>query len=321
MFSKYLDPKNDVAFKKIFGSEKHKDILIHFINDILGFKGNRAIKEVTFLSTVQDPEIASKKQSIVDVLCKDSNDTQYIIEMQVAETSGFEKRAQYYAAKAYSGQLNRGQGEDGLYKNLKEIIFIAIADFILFPDKSEYKSDHVILDKKTQDHDLKDFYFTFIELPKFRKKSIDELENMEEKWCYFFKYAQSTKPEDFKKLVAGDLVLGKAYEVLEQYNWTEQELLAYERETKRVWDNRAAEDAILEKAEAIRKKGREEGEAKGLEKGKAEGLAEGLAKVAKNMLKQGLQVDVISKVTGLSEAEIKALTKGITSPFSTAQFP
>ena len=323
MLSKYLDPKNDVAFKKIFGSEKNQDILIHFINDILGFKGTKAIKEVIFLSPVQDPKIAIQKQSIVDVLCKDSNGVQYIIEMQVAETGGFEKRAQYYAAKAYSGQLNKGQGEDGLYKNLKEIIFIAIANFTLFPEKSGYKSDHIILDKDNHDHDLKDFYFTFIELPKFTKKTVDELENMEEKWCYFFKYASATKPEDFKKMIEGNLVIQKAYEVLEQYNWSEQELMAYEQETKRVWDNRAVEDFKIEKArlqlveaekkgmERGREEGREEGIVEGMKKGKEEGMEEGernkAIKMAKLMLSKNRPISEIIEFTGLSESEIKNL--------------
>ena len=71
MLGKFLDPKNDVAFRKIFGTEKNKDILIHFLNDILIFQGNRPIKQVTFLKTIQDPEIASKKTSIVDILCED----------------------------------------------------------------------------------------------------------------------------------------------------------------------------------------------------------------------------------------------------------
>ena len=99
--SKFLDPKNDIAFRKVFGSEKHKDIVIHFINDILELKGNDQIENVEFLSPIQNPEIASKKQSIVDVLCKAKNGIQIIVEMQVAPTKGFEKRAQYYAAKAY----------------------------------------------------------------------------------------------------------------------------------------------------------------------------------------------------------------------------
>ncbi|CAN2102248.1 PD-(D/E)XK nuclease family transposase [Wolbachia endosymbiont of Kradibia gibbosae] len=79
--SKFLDPKNDVAFRRIFGTEKNKDILIHFLNDILGFTGKDEIKEIEFLSTIQDAEIASKKQSIVDVLCRDENGVQVIVEM------------------------------------------------------------------------------------------------------------------------------------------------------------------------------------------------------------------------------------------------
>jgi len=106
---RFLDPKNDVAFKKIFGSEKNKDILIHFLNDILEFTNDNQITEVEFLTPVQDPEIAAKKQSIVDVLCKDKLGVQYIIEMQVDPSAGFEKRAQYYAAKAYCRQTNRGK--------------------------------------------------------------------------------------------------------------------------------------------------------------------------------------------------------------------
>ena len=101
---------------------------------------------------------------------------------QVAPTKGFEKRAQYYAAKAYSRQLSSGQEEDGKYQNLKEVIFIAIADCIIFKDKTEYKSDHVILDKNSHEHDLQDFSFTFIELPKFKKTNISELNTILEKW-------------------------------------------------------------------------------------------------------------------------------------------
>ncbi len=79
--SKFLDPKNDISFKRIFGTEKNKDILIHFLNDILGFTGKSTIQDIEFLSTIQDPDIASKKQSIVDVLCRDENGLQVIVEM------------------------------------------------------------------------------------------------------------------------------------------------------------------------------------------------------------------------------------------------
>ncbi len=99
---------------------------------------------------------------------------------QFARDKGFEKRAQYYAAKAYSSQAHKGD------QDLKGVIFIAIADFILFPNKLAYKSDHVTFDKITYEHDLKDFSCTFIELPKFNKTKEDQLSNIVEKWIYFF---------------------------------------------------------------------------------------------------------------------------------------
>ena len=105
LISKFLNPKNDYAFKRIFGTQKNKDILIHFLNDMLGFSGQESIKEVTFIKNDQDPVIYAAKQSAVDVLCTDELGKHYIVEMQVAKGRGFEKRAQYYAAKAYGGQL------------------------------------------------------------------------------------------------------------------------------------------------------------------------------------------------------------------------
>ena len=294
--SKFLDPKNDVAFKKIFGSEKHKDILIHFINDVLELKDNDQIDEVEFLSTIQDAEIASKKQSIVDVLCRDKNGVQIIVEMQVAPTKGFEKRAQYYAAKAYSRQLNKGQEADGLYENLKAVIFIAIADYIVFPDKTEFKSEHVILDKNSHEHDLQDFSFTFVELPKFKKEKIEELDTTLDKWCYFFKYAAKTSEADMQKIASSYKTIGDAYEVVNQYNWNEQQLIAYEQETKRVWDNRSVLEFQLDKAKA-------EGMEQGMEQGKAERDIE----IAKGMILKNYPLSDISALTGLSLVELQTL--------------
>ena len=300
MLSKFLDPKNDVAFKRIFGTEKHKNILIHFLNDMLGFSNKDKIQSISFLKTAQDPDIASKKQSIVDVLCTDEKGNQYIVEMQVARTPGFEKRAQYYAAKAYVSQMNSGE----IYYKLKEIIFLAITDFVMFPNKKEYKSDHVILDKNSHSHDLKDFYFCFLELPKFNKK-IDELQTIIEKWTYFFKHASHTNEADVGKITGSDEVIRQAYEVLNQFSWSQEELHIYEREKKRELD-----------AQAILLQQRIEGKAEGLAEGKVEGKAEGLAEgeikgkkkallgVAKQMLDQGLEIEKIIQFTNLSEQEI-----------------
>jgi predicted transposase/invertase (TIGR01784 family) len=253
--SKFLDPKNDFAFKRIFGTEKNRDILIHFINDILGFEGPEQIQKVSFLKTTQDPEIASKKQSLVDVLCTDEAGRQYIIEMQVARTSGFEKRAQYYAAKAYSRQLERGDG----YAHLKEVIFIAITDFVMFKDKPSYYSTHCLLDTETYSHDLKDFSFTFLELPKFHK-TIDELTSIIEKWTYFFKHADETNEGELLKIAGEDRVIIRAYEELNRFSWTEIELNTYEQEEKRERD-----------AQAILEQKLSDAEARGVEKGITEG--------------------------------------------------
>ncbi len=180
--SKFLDPKLDLTFKKIFGTEKNKNILIHFLNDILGCTEVNTIQEVEFLSTIMDPEIASDKQSVVDVLCRDSSGNRYIIEMQLTRDKGFEKRAQLYAAKAYSRQADKS----GKYVDLKKIFFIAISNCTLFPDKLDYISSHTIRDEKTNEHDLKDFQFIFIELPKFPKSREEQLESVVDRWLFFF---------------------------------------------------------------------------------------------------------------------------------------
>ena len=285
---KFLDPKNDFAFKQIFGNEKNKDILIHFLNDMIPFPGGAKVREVTFLRPSQDPDIAAKKQSVVDVLCIDENGNQYIVEMQVANTRGFEKRAQYYAAKAYVNQMNAGDG----YHNLKEIIFLAITNFVMFPDTFEYKSDHVILEKNTLAHHLKDFYFCFLELPKFKKNS-HELTNLVEKWAYFFKHATETSPEDLEEIIGADTILEKAYSALNQFFWTPKELDAYEQELKRQRDERAVyEQKILE--------GEARGEARGITKGRAQGVEEEREKLTEGMLAQNIPDSTICAITGIS---------------------
>jgi len=319
MLSKFLDPKNDVAFRKIFGTEKNKDILIHFLNDVIKFGKGTQIKEVKFLTTIQDPEIKARKTSIVDILCKDGRGNCYIVEMQVAQEKGFVKRAQYYASKAYISQMN----VKGKYHTLKAVIFLAIANYVMFPKKKDFKSDHVILDTKSHENDLKDFSFTFLELPKFNK-SIDELSNTTERWFYFFKHAEETSQEDLHKLIEQDGIIGRAYEELDRYSWSEEELLEYDQAEKyegaylaslefkfdqgKIEGKIEGEKLGIEKGEKL---GIEKGEKLGIEKGEKLGIEKGekLGKmeVAKNMLKQSFKVIDIQKVTGLSKKEILSL--------------
>ena len=292
----YLNPRNDVAFKKIFGDANNKDILIHFLNDVLDKKNEQRIVDVTLPNTNQLPEIAGSKESVLDVLCTDNNDVQYIVEMQVSGHKGFEKRAQYYAAKAYSSQAKEGDE----YYNLKEVIFLAILDFTMFPNKAHYKSDHVILDKQNYEHNLKDFYFTFIELPKFTKTNPQDLVTYEEKWCYFFKHAseldnmriflETIKNSEDNNIVGGcNNVIQKAYNVLEAHNWTEEELRIYERVEKIRKDAIARDAYIIDEAEA---------------RGEARGEAKAKIEIARNLKQANVAIETIVQVTELSQEEI-----------------
>jgi len=312
--SKFLNPKLDLTFKKIFGTEKNKNILIHFLNDILGFTGIDTIREVEFLSTYMDPEIASDKQSIVDVLCKDSIGNRFVIEMQLARDKGFEKRAQLYAAKAYSRQVGKG----GEYIDLKTVFFIAISDNTIFPEEVNYISTHNIRDTKTNGHYLKDFQFVFIELPKFAKNRVEELESTIERWCFFFKYAEDTTDEDLRNIAEKSPIIKLAYDELDKFRWNEKDLVAYE---ERLMDLRKEEGILAQKLDDATEKGREEGIQIGHEKGREEGIQIGEERgekqakiaVAKNLLKAGVSVDLIAESTGLPKAEIAQLKEEVTS--------
>ena len=298
--TRYLDPKNDVAFLRIFGQDKNSDILIHFINDVLRL--DNPIEDIEILHPTQNPDIAYKKQSIVDVLCKDSVGDQYIVELQVYPYPGFEKKAIFYASRTYCRQKEKDQNNMRDYANLKDVYFIAITNDP--EDKQAYLSNQRILDEESGTHDLKGLNFVFIELSKFPKTNIDELDNMIEQWCYFFKYAPEFSVKDIQKIIDNDGIIIKAYKELDCCYWTHDELDQYEQSTKRQADNMSA---ML----AARDRGWEAGFAKA--RSKAAGLEEGKTnksiEIALNMLSDGLNIDTIIKYTGLSKPDIIKLKK------------
>lgn len=310
MLTKFLNPKNDLAFKRVFGTEDNKDIAIHFLNDIFGVTTN-PIEEITFLQTVQIPETIGKRMSLVDMMCKDAHGDKFIVEMQVTDEPGFEKRAQYYAAKAYVEQREKKVA----YKDLKRITFLAITNFVLFPEKEDYLSHHIILDKDTCEHDLKDFSFSFMELPKF-KKDKHQLVSMTEKWAYFFKYAEDTKEEDLPLLIGEDYILKRAYDELNRFSWSDAELWSYESyEMKRISEQTILEGARakgerigLKKGEQI---GLKKGEQIGLEKGEQIGLEKGRYKerleTARKLKQKNFSKQDIKELTGLTDDEIGRL--------------
>jgi len=216
---KFVDVKNDVAFRKIFGNEKKTKILISFLNAALKLKGDQRIKEVTIANPYQFPRIAGEKASIIDVRAKDVKGRQFVVEMQVAETDGFDKRVQYYTCRDYSMQIERGDE----YPKLKPTYFIGILDFDYF-ESEDYLSHHIIINGKTYEHKLKDIQFTFIELEKFTKE-VHELETLIEKWTFFIKHAEELEviPEN-----VDDDGLMEAYKDADRHSWTKEELKSYD---------------------------------------------------------------------------------------------
>ncbi len=215
---KFVDVKNDIAFRKIFGNEKKKVILISFLNAVLGLEGQDRVKEVTLLNPFQLPRIAGEKSSIIDVKATDEKGFTFIVEMQVAEPAGFDKRVLYYTSKDYAGQINIGEE----YPKLRPIYFIGVLDFNYFSGK-DYLSSHLIVDEETGECVFKDLKFRFIELRKFNKKA-HELKNIIDKWTYFIKNADELEvmPSD-----VDDEGLREAYEEAAQHNWSKEEYDAY----------------------------------------------------------------------------------------------
>jgi predicted transposase/invertase (TIGR01784 family) len=282
---KFVDPKTDIAFKKIFGNDAHKCILIEFLNEILEL--DSPIESVTINNAYQVPRLKGLKETTLDVKATDKLKREFIVEMQVEKETAFAKRAVYYSSKAYSQQLKKAQK----YHLLKPVIFLGILDFNMFEHDSVI-SRHLILNKDTGQHDLKDLEFNFIELKKFTK-SQTQLESVADKWIYFLQHADDLDrvPEN-----ADTPALQEAYEVAAQHTWTAEELDIYEaQEFKIAVDANVLETALMD------------GMAKGMAQGIKQGEHQKALAIAKGMLAEGLAVEIIAKLTGLTHTEIENL--------------
>jgi len=288
---KFVDVKNDIAFRKIFGNEQKTNIIISFLNAILNLVGDQRIQEVTIINPYLVPRVAGEKASIIDVRAKDEKGRQFVIEMQVASVDGFDKRVQYYTCRDYSTQIKRGEQ----YPLLKPTYFIGILDFDFF-DSPHYLSHHIILNEQTYEHALKDIKFTFIELKKFNKPA-DDLETLAEKWVFFIKNANDLEviPEN-----VDDKGLLDAYQDAEQYRWKKEELIAYDNAS-------IAEQDAKGKLIAAEKKGKVTGRAEGRIEGKKEGKTEEKKEVIERCLKAGMSVDIIAQIVDLSTDEVERI--------------
>ncbi len=280
--SRYLNPTNDVSFRKLFGTKEHKNLLISFLNSILSLKGERRIQKVELLPKDQAPLIQETKSSILDIKCTDERNIQYIVEMQNRSVPAFIKRTQFYVAHSYVTQFPSGSD----YVELKPVILLAIANHELFPNKGNVISYHKTLDIDTLEHDLEDMSYVFIELPKFDKGE-EDLETVQDKWLYFFKNWNKTN-EVPAKIQEKELI--EAYRSMEEYNWNAAEREAYLK----------ANIALTDEYDARRKE-REEGEVEGRHKEKLN--------LARQLLRKSFPVLEVIELTGLTIEEVRALTE------------
>lgn len=276
----FVDVKTGIAFKKIFGSEQHKEILIGFLNALLELEGDKRIKEVTLKNPWQPPDIPLLKETILDIKAVDNRGISFLVEMQIRDTNFFDKRALYYTAKAYTGQIKKGEN----YPKLNQVIFIGILDFNSF-EGDNYLTRHLVLNRETLKQELSDIEFNFIELKKFTK-SEEELESIIEKWIYFIKNADNLSmiPRNAEAIPE----LNEAYKLASMNTWSEEELEIYE-----YWQIRDAGD---------RYKIQEEFK-KGIEKGTEKRTLE----IALEMIRDGETNVKIRKYTGLTDDEIEKL--------------
>ncbi|MGB3509056.1 MAG: Rpn family recombination-promoting nuclease/putative transposase [Microcoleaceae cyanobacterium] len=183
---RFISPKTDFAFKKIFGSTESKDILISFLNALI-YDGESIIQDLEIIDPYNPGDTISLKDSYLDVKAVLSNGSNVIIEMQVLNVPAFEKRVVYNLCKTYGNQLKTGEG----YRKLKPVIALTITDFEMFEETARY-INHFVFKEKEQLFDYRDeeVAMIFVELPKFPKE-LEELETITDKWIYFMKSAPS----------------------------------------------------------------------------------------------------------------------------------
>ena len=285
---RFINPKTDYAFKKIFGSEQSHDILISFLNAIL-YDGNVVIKDLEILNPYLAPRIRGVKATYLDVKARLDNGTTVIIEMQVLNIEGFEKRILYNAAKAYSTQL--GVGQD--YNLLDPVIALTITDFEMFPEMNQLISRFILKEKDFLiDYPIYDIELVFVELPKFDKE-VDRLETLADKWLYFLKCARQLDvvPESMNLVPE----IKQAFAIANEVNLTPEQIEDMEMQEMFIHDQRNAIKKALNQ-------GRQEGLDEGVEHGKV------LAKLemARKLL-DVLDDEAISQASGLSVEDVAQL--------------
>lgn len=284
---RYINPLTDFGFKKLFGSEPNKILLIDFLNQILPEK--HQIEDLTYARTEHLGLNELDRKAIFDLYCTGKSGERFIVELQKAKQNFFKDRSIYYASFPIQEQAQKGQWD---YK-LEPVYTVGILDFVFDDHKSDDELLHIV-ELKNQRCEV--FYdrlkFIYIELPKFKKQEKD-LETKFDKWLFVFRHLSNlqNRPQKLQ-----DKVFQKLFEAAEIAKFSVQEREAYEDSLKYYRD--------LNNVVAT---SREEGIQEGIEKGMQEGIEKRNIEIARRMKEKGMAASDISDLTGLSIEEIENL--------------
>jgi len=274
MKAKYINPFTDFGFKKIFGEEASKPLLLDFLNALL--PQTNKIAGLTFKNTEQLGQTEADRKAIYDIYCENKNGEKFIVELQKAKQNYFKERTIYYSTFPIREQAEKGEWN----YNLKAVYCVGILDFTFDDYKNETEKSEVVHTIKLKNQNGKTFYdkltYIYLEMPNF-KKTEAELENRLDKWPYFIKHL-----EDFQSIptIFKDEVFIQAFEKAELAKFNQTELDSYENSLKSYRDLKGVIDTAFD---------------------------EGKLEVAKKMKLRGLSPKDIAELTGLSEPEIEKL--------------
>ena len=287
--ARYLDPKNDLTFKRIFAEHPH--LLINFLNAVMPFEADRHIVEIEYLPSEQVPENPGKKNSIVDVKCKDNFKRHFIIEMQMDWDAVFMNRIVFNAGKAYVRQLKRREA----YHLLHPVYTLAILNENFDHKTPHFYHHYQIVNRENTDEIIPCLEFLLVELEKFRPESVTD-RKLAVLWLRFLKEVDESLTALPPELQENEHIR-QAAELCEESAFTPEELAAYEKYWDIIRTEIAVRESALRKGETI---GLEKGEAIGLEKGEALGLE----KAVINGHLAGYAVEAIATFTGLTPEQI-----------------
>ena len=309
--SRYLDPKNDLIFKLIFG--EHKYLCMSLLNSLLPLE--KPIVSIEYQTNELLPEIELLRNSIVDVSCIDEEGRQFIVEMQMHWTESFTTRVLFNASKAYVKQLDKSKD----FKLLQPVYALNFVNEIFekSPEMAdEYYHHYKIVNIKNTEKQIEGLELIFIELPKFKPQNRAE-KKLHELWLRFLTEINGATEEIPSELMENEFIR-EAVGYAQTAAYTRKQLDAYDKVRDAIMVEYALYEEFLERGlkkglEKGMKEGLEKGMKKGLEKGMKRGIKQGMEKnmveIATKMLKNNMSVEDICNYTGLPIQQIEKLTR------------